>query len=195
MPGERGAAEPARYALLGLLQQRPSYGYELAQRFEAGTALGEIVRLAASHLYALLGKMERDGLIAGEQQDAGARPQRRVYRLTEQGRGMLLGWLGLPVSHPRDMRIEFPLKLYIAQMIHPERVPDLIKRQRQTLAAYIERIERLPDPSAPGIDGAYVRLMREGRIGRARAALDWLEAGASLAARSQGVAPNRLPPS
>lgn len=180
MPGDRGAAEPARYALLGLLQERPTYGYELTQRFEVGTALGEIVRLAASHLYALLGKMERDGLIVGKQQDAGARPQRRVYRLTERGREMLLSWLDAPVSHPRDMRIEFPLKLYMAQLNQPQRVPALIERQRATLAAYIERIERLPAPSASGIDGSYILLMREGRVGRARAALDWLEAGAAV---------------
>lgn len=180
MPGERGAAEPARYALLGLLEERPSYGYELMQRFETGTALGEILRLAASHLYALLAKMERDGLIAGRQQEAGARPQRRVYRLTDSGRTMLMRWLDEPVGHPRDMRIEFPLKLYIARMVHPEGVAGLIERQRHTLAAYIERIECLPPPSASGLEGSYIQLMRQGRIGRARAALEWLGAGAAL---------------
>jgi DNA-binding PadR family transcriptional regulator len=180
MAGERGAAEPTRYALLGLLEKRRSYGYELTQRFETGTALGEIVRLAASHLYALLAKMERDGLIEGRQEEAGARPQRRVYRLTDSGRTLLMTWLDLPVSHPRDMRIEFPLKLYIADMVHPESVPGLIERQRETLEAYIERIQSLPPPSAPGLEGSYILLIREGRIGRARAALEWLEAGSAL---------------
>lgn len=178
MPGDRGAADPVRYALLGLLRERPSYGYELARRFGRGTALGDVVRLAPSHLYALLGRMERDHLIEGRQQDAGARPQRRVYSLTERGRQMLLTWVREPVSHPRDMRIEFPLKLYIARLVEPESVPDLIERQRATLTGYVERLEALPPPAAVGIDRDYIQLMRSSRVGRARAALDWLDAAA-----------------
>jgi DNA-binding PadR family transcriptional regulator len=176
MPGDRGAAEPARFALLGLLLDRPSYGYELARRFGRSTALGDIVRLAPSHLYALLTRMERDALIEGRQQDAGTRPQRRVYRLTERGRRTVLAWLDEPVSHPRDMRIEFPLKLYIARLASAAEVQQLIERQRATLHEYIERLELLPEPAAEGMDREYVHLMRDGRIGRARAALDWLDA-------------------
>ena len=190
MPGERGAAEPARYALLGLLLEQPSYGYELAQRFDEGTALGEIVRLAPSHLYALLARMERDGLIEGRNQDAGTRPQRRVYRLTDRGREMLLGWLDVPVSHPRHMRIEFPLKLYFARVVTPDAVRDLIERQRMTLTQYIDRIESLPPPLGAGTESAYVLLVREGRIGRARAALEWLDAGALVVLRD-GVVERR----
>lgn len=181
MPGDRGAADPVRYALLGLLCERPSYGYELARRFGRATALGDIVRLAPSHLYALLARMERDRLIEGRQQEAGHRPQRRVYRLTEQGRQTLLTWLDEPVSHPRDMRIEFPLKLYIARVVNAAEVPDLIARQRKTLIEYIERLRGLPEPAADGMDREYVRLMRDGRIGRARAALDWLDAAEGVA--------------
>jgi DNA-binding PadR family transcriptional regulator len=160
-----------------LLLERPSYGYELARRFGRSTALGNIVRLTPSHIYALLARMERDALIEGRQQDAGARPQRRVYGLTDRGRKQVLSWLDEPVSHPRDMRIEFPLKLYVARMVHRDGVADLIARQRRTLMEYIERLEAVPQPGGSGIDQEYILLMREGRIGRARAALDWLDAG------------------
>lgn len=174
MAGERGAAEPARFALLGLLLDQSSYGYELTRRFDPSTALGDIVRLTPSHLYALLTRMERDGLIEGHQEDAGARPQRRVYRITERGRDVVLAWLTQPVGHPRDMRIEFPLKLYIARMVRPTEVLPLIERQREVFLAYIARLDALPAPSSP--DAEYVLLMRAGRVGRARAALDWLDA-------------------
>jgi hypothetical protein len=89
---------------------------------------------------------------------------------------LLLTWLGEPVSHPRDMRIEFPLKLYIARLVEPGGVDDLIERQRETLLGYIQRLEELPRPSADGIDREYINLMRSSRVGRARAALEWLDA-------------------
>jgi DNA-binding PadR family transcriptional regulator len=176
----RGAAEPVRFALLGLLLDRPSYGYELAQRFDPSTALGDIVRLAPSHLYALLARLERDGLIEGQQQDAGARPQRRVYSLTERGRETALTWLVQPVDHPRHMRIEFPLKLYVARTVWPEAVEPLIERQRAALTDYIDRLKGMPAPDAADLDRSYILLMRVGRIGRAQAALEWLDASESV---------------
>src|SRR5438270_5405051 len=79
-------AEPARHALLGLLLDGPCHGYDLARRFAPGTALGDVMHLGASHLYALLARLERGGLVAGERREAGWRPPRRVYHLTEAGR-------------------------------------------------------------------------------------------------------------
>ncbi|HLJ66661.1 MAG TPA: PadR family transcriptional regulator [Chloroflexota bacterium] len=172
---ERGAAEPARYALLGLLLERPAHGYELARRFDAGSALGDIIHLSASHLYALLSLLERDGLIAGEEQQAGARPLRRVFALTGAGRDVVLHWLDEPVAHPRDTRIELPLKLYIARSFEPARARRLLERQRSTFEAYIERLASTPLTAQSPEDTAFMELMREARIGRARAVLTWLD--------------------
>jgi PadR family transcriptional regulator, regulatory protein AphA len=174
MPGDRGAAEPARYALLGLLLSGPSHGYDLARQFTAGSALGDVIHLSPSHLYALLGRLERDGMIAGEQQDAGNHPRRRVYHLTPAGEQAVQRWIDGPVSHPREMRIDFPLKLYIARGFGTERVAELIDRQRAVFQAYIARLERDANPSVMDDDAAFLNLMRIGRIGRAQAALDWL---------------------
>src|SRR5437588_2494180 len=93
-----GAAEPVRFALVGLLMSGASHGYDLARRFTPGTALGDIVRLSPSHLYALLARLERAGMIVGERQEAGARPQRRVFRPTEAGKESLLAWIAEPVG-------------------------------------------------------------------------------------------------
>src|SRR2546421_6636357 len=113
------AAEPARHALLGLLLDGPCHGYVLARRFAPGTALGDVMHLGASHLYALLARLERDGLVAGERQEAGSRPPRRVYHLTEAGREVALRWIDEPVARPRDVLLDFPLKLYLARHLDP----------------------------------------------------------------------------
>jgi DNA-binding PadR family transcriptional regulator len=51
-------SEPAEYVILGLLQTRPMYGYEMFQQFEHG-APGQIVHLEMSQMYAFLKKLER----------------------------------------------------------------------------------------------------------------------------------------
>jgi PadR family transcriptional regulator AphA len=171
---DRGAAEPVRFALLGLLLREPAHGYDLARRFGRGSALGDVVHLSASHLYALLSRLERDGLLVGEVREAGGLPQRRVYRLSEMGRTAVEHWIDQPVSHPRDMRIDFPLKLYIARDFGPARVADLIARQRAVFEDYIARLLVEEKPANTDEDAAFIDLMRIGRIGRAEAALDWL---------------------
>lgn len=172
---DRGAAEPARYALLGLLLSAPAHGYDLSRRFAPGSALGDVIRLSHSHLYALLARLERDGLIAGEVQEAGSLPQRRVYRLTDAGRAAVEHWIDEPVSHPRDMRLDFPLKLYIARDFGDERVEALVERQRTVFKEYIAHLLFEAKPANTPDDAAFIDLMRVGRIGRAQAALDWLD--------------------
>jgi DNA-binding PadR family transcriptional regulator len=53
---------PVNWALLGLVIERPDYGYKLRQRFEE--VYGEALRLASeSHVYAGLNALENRGLI------------------------------------------------------------------------------------------------------------------------------------
>ena len=90
------AAEPVRHVLLGLLLDGPRHGYDLARAFAPSAPVGNVVHLAASHMYALLSQLERDGLITGECQEQGIRPPRRVYRITEAGCAVLSDWLDAP---------------------------------------------------------------------------------------------------
>jgi len=172
---DHGVADPARYALLALLLQHPAHGYELSRAFAGGSVLADILHLGQSNVYALLSRMERDGLVTAAEVEAGDRPTRRVYALTERGREAVSAWLDATVSHPRDMRIEFPLKLYLLTRSRPAHALDLIARQRAVFRAYIERLERTAgEPS--GKDEDFLRLVRVGRHGRAQAALEWLDA-------------------
>ena len=174
------SAEPARYALLGLLLEEPGHGYDLARHFVPGSALGAVLRLGSSHLYALLGRLEKDGLIAGERLDAGAHPPRRVYRVTEAGRAAVSRWIDKPVERPREMLLDFPLKFYIARRQEPARAGQLVTRQRRLLTNFLQQLEReaglsgLSTPEKEKEDD-FIALMRDGRIARTKASLDWLD--------------------
>jgi PadR family transcriptional regulator, regulatory protein PadR len=67
--------------LLLLLRERPSHGYELAERLRA---LGFVEGDAAS-VYRTLRAMERDGLAQSAWRSSAAGPARRTYQLTPDG--------------------------------------------------------------------------------------------------------------
>jgi DNA-binding PadR family transcriptional regulator len=168
-------ANPARYTLLGLLLEGPRHGYDLARAFAPATPLGSAVHLGSSHLYGLLAQLERDGLVVGQREDQGIRPPRRVFQLTDAGRAEVLRWVDEPVARPRDMLLDFPLKLYLAQRLDPVRAAALITHQRALFAAFLAELEGEPAPEDPGVDQAFMGLLREGRIARTQAMLGWLD--------------------
>jgi DNA-binding PadR family transcriptional regulator len=161
--------------LLGLLLDGPRHGYDLARHFVPGTALGDVMHLGASHLYALLARLERDGLVAGQRQEVGPRPARRVYHLTDAGRAIALQWIEEPVERPRDALLNFPLKLYLARHRDAACATALITQQRALFQDYLERLEEEATQPHEGADAAFIALVREGRIARTRAVLDWLD--------------------
>jgi DNA-binding PadR family transcriptional regulator len=172
------AAPPARHALLGLLLEGPRHGYDLIRAFAPGTPLGSTIHLGASHVYALLARLERDGLVVGEEQQQMMHPPRRVFQITEAGREDVLRWLDEPVTRPREVLLDFPLKLYLAQRLDPERAVLLVDKQRALFTAFLRDMEAEKPPTDGGLDGAFLRFLRDGRIIRTRATLEWLDQGA-----------------
>jgi DNA-binding PadR family transcriptional regulator len=169
------AAEPGRHALLGLLLAGPSYGYDLARAFAPGTVLDSIMHLGASHLYGLLAALESDGLVSGRRLEQGARPPRRIFALTEAGRDFVQAWIDEPVTRPRDILIDFPLKLYFAHSQSPQRGADLLVCQRAVLLSYLDTLEREWPRAGEDADAKFLWLLHDGRIERTKSALAWLD--------------------
>lgn len=74
-----------RLVILGLLRERPLYGYEIKHIIE--DHMGDWTSIAFGSIYFALGKLDKDGFIkkiATEQE--GNRPSRSVYEITETGR-------------------------------------------------------------------------------------------------------------
>ncbi|MGH2346186.1 MAG: PadR family transcriptional regulator [Chloroflexota bacterium] len=169
------AAPPARHALLGLLLEGPCHGYDLIRAFAPSMPLGSTIHLGASHVYALLARLERAGLVVGEEQQQETHPPRRVFRITEAGRENILRWLDAPVTRPREVLLDFPLKLYLAQRLDPARARVLVARQRALFATLLSDMESEEPPTTADADGAFLSLLHEGRVIRTRATLEWLD--------------------
>jgi len=74
-------------AVMGLLEQREMYGYELVDALSKET--DGVLAMGQSTLYPLLYNLERKGLIRGVWRNASSGRRRRYYRLTAKGKKRL----------------------------------------------------------------------------------------------------------
>jgi DNA-binding PadR family transcriptional regulator len=104
---------PLHHAVLALLAVKPAHGYELKGSFDQ--AVGEQWgALNIGHLYQLLDRLARDGLIESERQPQPVKPDRVVHRLTPAGRAELGRWLDSAAPRTRGYRDDFFLKVIAA---------------------------------------------------------------------------------
>ena len=125
---------PIHHAVLGLLEEGPSYGYELKANLESaiGPQFGE---LNIGHIYQVLDRLVRDGLVSGREVAQRTRPDKVVYRSTKAGRLELERWLAEPSVRRAGYRDDFFLKLFVASRSDAERVRDVVRVQREALLA------------------------------------------------------------
>ncbi len=161
------------WSLLGFLRQRPMHGYEIARRLANPEGIGLVWRLKQSHVYALLAKLETQQYIAYTTQAEGARPPRKVYYVTEQGTEAFLAWLRRPVTHAREMRLEFLAKLYFASLEEPSVVTQLLEAQRAAIRQWLAEQHALAAPLRE--TRPYEWLVHQFRIGQMEAMLAWLD--------------------
>jgi DNA-binding PadR family transcriptional regulator len=124
---------PLHHAVLALLAVRPAHGYELKTEFEQ--AVGEQWGgLNIGHLYQLIDRLSRDGLITSRRKPQQLKPDRIVHQITPAGRAELDRWLTEPAVRTRGYRDEFFLKLMAAvRSADPDMLASVLSRQRAHL--------------------------------------------------------------
>ena len=144
------------HAVLALLAGKPAHGYELKGSFEQ--AVGEQWGgLNIGHLYQILDRLARDGLIESERQPQPIKPDRLVHRLTPAGRAELDRWLSEPSRRSGGYRDDFFLKVMAAvQSGDPETLAGVLGRQRAHL---LKELRSLADARPLTAGSAVVALL------------------------------------
>jgi DNA-binding PadR family transcriptional regulator len=124
---------PLHHAVLALLSDKPAHGYELKNSFEQAVG-DQWGGLNIGHLYQILDRLSRDGLIDSERQQQQVKPDRVIHRLTPAGRAELDRWLAEPAIPARGYRDEFFLKIMAAvRSADPAQLPAVLSQQRAHL--------------------------------------------------------------
>ena len=124
---------PLHHAVLALLSAKPAHGYELKTSFDQAVG-DQWGGLNIGHLYQILDRLARDGLIDSQRQPQQVKPDRVVHRLTPAGRAELDRWLAEPAIPARGYRDDFFLKVMAAvRSADPAALPAVLSRQRAHL--------------------------------------------------------------
>jgi DNA-binding PadR family transcriptional regulator len=158
-----------RELFLALLAGDGGHGYELKQALDQ--EFGELLpALNAGQIYTTLARLERDGLVVGEN-IAGDTRRKRIYELTESGRAALEGWIETPVSGTR-LKDEFFMKFVVVAAAGLAEPKTLIESQRRE---YLQSLRDLDALLAANGKGLAAELLVEGAVMHLKADLDWLD--------------------
>ncbi|MGW2282330.1 PadR family transcriptional regulator [Streptomyces sp. NPDC001770] len=160
-----------RLPLLALLAQGPAHGYELKRDLEQllGAAYPQT---NIGQIYVTLGRLEKSGLIDGEEVQQSSRPNKKIYHLTDAGREAVLAWFEESSEEPR-VKDGFFMKFALAS--HTGLVDEigLINKQRRH---YLNTMRSLSKLAAEEDRGNRVsQILIEGAMLHLQADLDWLE--------------------
>ena len=163
---------PIQHAVLALLQDGPSYGYELKGRLEeaVGPQFGD---LNIGHLYQILDRLVRDGLVTRREVEQSRRPDKVEYDITETGSDELKQWLDQPFVRQTGYRDDFFLKLFAASQVGAEALDHLLAVQRE---AYIQEAASLAQLRRAHREDPLVTLLIEAALLHVDANLKTLDA-------------------
>lgn len=187
----------AKHAVLGLVVERPGYGYDLARRLRERFGSSGF---APTGVYSALDQLSAEGLVRAAGSLAGGSPERgaprTVYEATEEGREQFDRWM-LSTSRPANVRDELNMKLALSR---PRDLPALIEltcSQEEQCLARLEALERAdagiegPRPQGRGLAWPQVAgvLVRDAEVRQLQARIEWLQRARAVMAKVVRSAP------
>jgi DNA-binding PadR family transcriptional regulator len=130
------------HVLLGLLAGGSRHGYELKRAHDS--RLPHAKPLAFGQVYATLGRLERDGLVAPVGRDKAGGPERTAYELTGRGRSTLATWLAEVEPPMPYVTNALFAKVLVALLSADETTArNYLGRQRQAHMARVRELTRV----------------------------------------------------
>jgi DNA-binding PadR family transcriptional regulator len=172
----------AKHAVLGLVIERPGYGYQLAQRLDERFGSSGF---APSGVYSALDQLSRDELVrsAGEM---GAGPARRaaprtIYEATEEGVEHFEAWMLDPSPAP-PLRDELHMKIALCRPRNVPRLIDVVAGQELVCLGRLRDLKRLNEENASSREWSRLMgtLAAEAEVAFWNARIEWLQSAREL---------------
>jgi DNA-binding PadR family transcriptional regulator len=177
----------AKYAVLGLVIERPGYGYQLAQRLEERFGASGF---APSGVYSALDQLSRDEFVraAGELGPGRARraAPRTIYEATDEGVDHFEAWM-LGSSPAPPLRDELHMKIALCRPRNLPRLIDMVYGQELACMGRLRDLKQLCEGDVVGDRQEWSRLMRilsrDAEIASWKARIEWLQSARELLER------------
>ncbi|MGF9662547.1 PadR family transcriptional regulator [Arthrobacter crystallopoietes] len=184
-----------RYALLALLSVEPMTGYDLYKEFES--SVGHVWHAPDSQIYPELRRMEKDGLLEGEEVAWGQRGKKRQYHITQAGTEAFRDWMNGTLEYSRE-RDPAHLKAAYLEWAAPEAAREQMRAHIRHHSAQLEqwrdKVREIEEGSSPMLarrlaslptsdrekTTAFKKFTYQGLISRAEQEIAWAQQGLAL---------------
>jgi DNA-binding PadR family transcriptional regulator len=161
--------EAAVLALLAIEGERS--GYDLLKL--VGNAIGHVWAPARSRLYAVLPRLVADGLATRRVVAQSGRPDKQLYRLSDEGRAQLDAWLAEVV--PGD-RAALELKIFVGGLVPTDVLVAQVEQYRDDARARLEELERIDGTNTRRGNDRFHGYLLDLGLAQTRTAVAWAEA-------------------
>jgi DNA-binding PadR family transcriptional regulator len=163
------------YALLGLLQQKPSSGYDLRKNF-LSTSM-KTYSDSPGAIYPALRRLQREQLIRGTIEETSALRRRQIFHLTPKGVDALQRWITRPVTREELVGGKDQIMLRFAfsePAVGPIASLELLKSLQAALLPHIQNLRKELQASQSTMPTSG-RLAFEGGIRGTECLLQWTQ--------------------
>lgn len=136
------------HTLLGVLNWRPMTGYEIKKYLDNSTQF--FWHAEHSQIYPVLKDLEVHGYIHAQSISQVNKPDKKIYSITEVGRGVLRAWLREPLDEIPPLKNPVLLKLFFIGMLDKD---EILSQLRLQLEAHHGRLKRLQQEVASRVQG------------------------------------------
>ncbi len=169
--------------VLCLLREAPMHPYEM-QRLIRERKKDDFLDLKRGSLYNSIARLERAGLIEPVQTTReGRRPERTVYRLTNDGEHELIAWLRELLAKPTRGSIQFVAAISFLGHLPPKNALEQLGRRASILKAETEGLRRRLEELQPKLgrllmlEAEYEQAMKEAELVWVQSLIDDLQSG------------------
>lgn len=131
----------AELTILSVLAHGPRYGHEIHEIIDE-RGLREWLLIGFSSIYYILNKFERQNMVSSELRTEHKGPARKLYRLTDAGRGVLQTAIAELLRAPRALGTGFELGLANLHALTPSQVYQVLSHHRDDLRQQYDYIQQ-----------------------------------------------------
>ena len=168
---------PRELYILGMISLRPTYGHELIKAMEISNA-DKWVSISQKHVYYVLRKLAKTGLVLETEVREGNTPPRKVYEITEAGNEALRDMLRAPDLREAFLPSPFDAvvgMLAYTEVLQPEEAMTILRERRRVIASQVGEFPPDFGDLVEQLYGYFARALFEKAQTLMRAELHWLD--------------------
>ncbi len=166
----------AELTLLSLVAEAPRYGYEIQQIIDE-RGLREWLTIGFSSIYYILNRLERQDMLVSRLHMEGRGPARKIYEITEAGRGVLQTAVSDLLRQPRALGSGFELGLANLSALKPRQVYQVLRHHEIDLKQRLDAVEKAWERHKEDDNtGDHIVALYTHSIAVMKAELEWMSA-------------------